>query len=161
MSVPLFNRHHYFVHSCVCVSKQFMRISLLFHLRTHLKHLHFSNSCACVSKHVYAFPSSSILIHIYCHLHKYALCPVLYLYSFFCFLSSFFTNLIDTYVTVPIDVRKTLLICPDSFPSASSFLTYLPPHVHLCLHPNIYTYLNTSFCPFYTNLLFPCVFSYM
>ena len=28
-------------------------------------HLHFSNSCVCVSKHVYAFPSSPILIHIY------------------------------------------------------------------------------------------------
>ena len=38
----------------------------LFHL-----HLHFSNSCVCVSKHIYAFPPSSALIHIYCHIHKY------------------------------------------------------------------------------------------
>jgi len=44
-------------------------------------HLHFFNSCVCVSKHVYTFPwaSSSILIHIYCHIHMYVLCPVLYL----------------------------------------------------------------------------------
>jgi len=122
-------------------------------------HLHFSNSCVCVSKHVYAFPSSSILIHIYCHIHKYDLCPVLYLSPSFCFLSFFSTDLIDTYVTVPIDVRITLLTCLDSFPSVSSFLTYLPTLVHLCLHPNIHTYFNASCCPFYTNLLFPYVVS--
>jgi len=38
----------------------------LFHL-----HLHFSNSCVCVPKHVYTFPSSSIFIHIYRHIHMY------------------------------------------------------------------------------------------
>jgi len=32
-------------------------------------HLPFSNSRACVSKHVYAFPSSSIFIHTYRHIH--------------------------------------------------------------------------------------------
>jgi len=43
-------------------------------------HLYFFNSCVCVSKHVYAFPSSFILIHIYCcHIHENDLCPVLYL----------------------------------------------------------------------------------
>ena len=113
-------------------------------------HLHSSNSCVCVSKHVYAFPSSSILIHIYCHILKYDLCPVLYLSPSFCFSSSFPINLIDTYVTVPIDVSITPLICLDSFPStsSSSFLTCLPPHVNLCLHPNIHTYFNTSSGPF-------------
>jgi len=45
---------------------------------------------------------------------------------------------------VSIDVRITLLICLDSFPSASSFLTYLLPHVHLCLHP---IYIHTSIHP--------------
>jgi len=131
---------------------------LFFHL-----HLHFSNSCVCVSKHVYAFPSSCIFIHIYFHIHKYVLCPVFYLSPSFCFLSSFSISLIDTYVTVPIDVRITPLICLDSFPStsSSSFLTSLPPHVNLCLHPNIHTYFNKSSCPFYSNLLFPYVFSYV
>jgi len=111
-------------------------------------HLHFSNSCVCVSKHVYAFPSSPILIHIYYHIHKYDLCPVIFLSPSFCFLSSFSINLIDTYVTVPIDESITPLICLNSFPSTSSFLTSLPPHVHLCLHPNIHTYFNTSSGPF-------------
>ena len=81
-------------------------------------------------------------------IHQYALCPVLYLSPSLCFLSSFSANFIDTYVTVPIDVRITPLICLDSFPSTSSFLTSLPPHVHLCLHPNIHTYFNTSSGPF-------------
>jgi len=40
-------------------------------------HLHLSNSSVCVSKHVYAFPSSSILIHIYYPIHRYVLCAVL------------------------------------------------------------------------------------
>jgi len=111
-------------------------------------HLHLSNSCVCVSKHVYAFPSSSILIHIYYHIHKYVLCPVLYFSPSFCFLSSFSINLIDTYVTVLVDVNITPLICLDSFPSTSSFLTSLPCLVHLCLHPNIHTCFNTSSGPF-------------
>jgi len=111
-------------------------------------HLHLSNSCVCVSKHVYAFPSSSILIHICYPIHKYVLCPVLHLSPSFCFLSSLSINLIDTYVTVLIDVNITPLICLDSFPSISSFLTSLPPHVHLYLHPNIHTYFNTSSSPF-------------
>jgi len=118
-----------------------LRICLkyIFHL-----HLHFSNSCVCVSKHVYAFPSSFILIHIYYHIHEYVLCPVLCLSSYFGFLSSFSINLIDTYITVHIDVSITPLICLDSFPSTSSFLTSLPPHVHLCLHPK---YIHISLHP--------------
>jgi len=110
---------------------------LLFHLQ-----LPFSNSCICVFKHVYAFPSSCILIHIYCHIYKYVLCPVLYLKPCLCFLSSSSTNLIDTYVTVPIDVRITPLIYLDSFASTSSFLTSLPPlvsciqmYIHISIHP--------------------------
>jgi len=63
------------------------------------------NSCVCVCQRVYPFPSSSIFIHTYSHLHMYALCSVLYVSPSFCFLSSVFINLIDTYVTVPIDVR--------------------------------------------------------
>jgi len=41
---------------------------LLFYL-----YLHFFNSCVpvCVYKHVYAFPSSSIFIHTYRHIHTY------------------------------------------------------------------------------------------
>jgi len=65
-----------------------------------------------------------------------------HLFGFFLF---FLQNLIDTYVTVPIDVRITLLICLDTFPSASSFLTHLRPHVyyfyiqiniHISIHPS-------------------------
>ena len=67
------------------------------------------NSCVCVFTHVYAFPSSSIFIHTYRHLHMYGVCSVLYVSPSFRFqvLSSVSTNLIDTYVTVPIDVRTT------------------------------------------------------
>ena len=45
----------------------------------------------------------------------YGLCFVLYFYPSFCFYSSVSTNFIDTYVTVPIDVRTTLLIYLSSF----------------------------------------------
>jgi len=93
-------------------------------------------------------PLSYTCIIIYYHIHKYVLCPVVYLSPSFCFLSSFSVNLIDTYVTVPIDVNITPLICLDSFPSTSSFFTSLPPHVHLWLHPNTRTYFNTSSGPF-------------
>ena len=46
--------------------------ALLFYL-----HVYYSNSCVCVSEPVYAFPSSSIFIHIYRHFHVYCLCYVL------------------------------------------------------------------------------------
>ena len=58
---------------------------------------------------VYAFPSSSIFVHIYRHFHVYCLCYVLYLYPCFCVLF-FFWNLIDTCVTVSINVIIPLLI---------------------------------------------------
>jgi len=65
------------------------------------------NSCMCVSTHVYAFPSCSIFIHTYRHLHMYGLCSVLYVSPSFRSLSSDSINLIDSYVTVPIDIRTT------------------------------------------------------
>ena len=77
--------------------------------------LKFLPGCVCVSKHVYAFLSSSIFIHTYRHIHMYGLCSVLYIYPPFCFLSFVSKNLIDTYVTVPIDVRTTLPIYLSSF----------------------------------------------
>jgi len=43
------------------------------------------NSCVCVSKHVYTFPSSSIFIHTYHHLHMNSLCSVLCVSPSFCF----------------------------------------------------------------------------
>jgi len=75
-------------------------------------HLPFSNSCVCVyiSENVYAIPSPSIFLHTYRHIHMYVLCSVLYSQPPFCFLFSFSTHLIDTYVTVPIDVRIILLL---------------------------------------------------
>jgi len=78
--------------------------------RLHLPFSNFLPGCVCVSKHTYAFPSSSIFIHTYRHIHMYGLCSALYSYPSLCFLSSASTNLIDTYVTVPVDVRTTLLI---------------------------------------------------
>ena len=70
----------------------------------------YSNSCACVYKEKYAFPWSLILVRIHRHFHMYSLCDVLYLYP--CFLCAFFfvRNLIDTCVTVSIDVFKFFFI---------------------------------------------------
>jgi len=43
-------------------------------------------------------------------------CVVFYIHKhFFCFLFPYSIHLIDTYVTLPLDVRITLLICLDSF----------------------------------------------
>jgi len=104
-----FNKH--LCHSAYwCTHNPAHMSILLFHL-----HLPFSNSCVCVSKHVYAFPSSSTFIHTYRHICMYGLCSVVHFYPSFCFLFSVSTNLIDTHVTVPIDVRTTLLICLSSF----------------------------------------------
>ena len=68
------------------------------------------NTCACVYKQSYAFPSSSILVHILSRFHMYWWCYALYLHP--CFLCAFFfvRNLIDTCVTVSIDVIINLLI---------------------------------------------------
>ena len=62
-----FNRH--LCHSAFwCTHNPAHMSRLLFHL-----HLLFSslNSCVCVSKQVYAFPSSSIFIHTYRHIHMH------------------------------------------------------------------------------------------
>ena len=68
-----FNRH--LCHGAYsCTYKHAHMPIFFFHMR-----LHFSNSCVRVSKHVYAFPSSSIFIHISRHIHLYGLCSVLYL----------------------------------------------------------------------------------
>ena len=105
-------------------------------------HLDFSNSCVRLSKHVYAFPSSSILIHTYCHIHSYILCPVLYLSPSFCFLSYFSTHLIDTYVTVSIDVRMALLTAhmPRLLPICI-FISHLPPTSRTLMFASKYTYI--------------------
>jgi len=66
------------------------------------------------------------------------------LITFFLFSFFFSINLIDTYVTVPIDVSITPLICLNSFPSKSSFRTSLPPHVHLFC---IQIYMHISMHP--------------
>jgi len=57
---------------------------LLFYLN-----IFYSNTCICVSKHIYAFPCSSIFVHMYRHFHMYCLFYVLHLYSCFCLHSSF------------------------------------------------------------------------
>ena len=50
-------------------------------------HVYCVTGCVCVSKHVYAVPSYSIFVHIYCHM--FFRFSVLYLYPSFCCLSSF------------------------------------------------------------------------
>jgi len=103
-----FNRH--LCHGAYWCTHNPARMSiLLFHL-----HLRFSNPCVCVCQRVYVFPSSSIFIHTNRHIHMYPYSYVWFVfYSIFrpmiCFLPSDSTNLIDTYVTVSIDVRSTLL----------------------------------------------------
>ena len=57
-----------------------------------------------------AFPSSSIFVHIYHHIHMYCLGYVLDLYLCFLCAFIFFRNLIDTCVTASIDVIIPLLI---------------------------------------------------
>jgi len=53
----------------------------------------------------------------------------------FCFLSHFSTDLIDTYVTVPIHVRIDLRICLNSF-SIYIFISLNPAYVYV----KMYTY---------------------
>ena len=76
-SFSLFFFYKFSRHLChgayLCTHNPTHMPKFLFHL-----HLHFSISCVCESKHVYAFPSSSIFIHIYRHIQMYVLCSVLY-----------------------------------------------------------------------------------
>jgi len=157
--------------------------------RNYTGRLHLLPSSPCLQVH--AFPSSSILIHIYCHIHMSALCSVLYLQPSFCFLFFFFYKFSrhlchGAYWCThnPAHMPRLLPICiflslipayvnlsmyTHNPAHRSIFLHYytythrdlLPPHVHLCLPPNIHTYVNTCFCPFYRNLFFPYVFSYV
>jgi len=65
---------------CSCYAYDPAHMSaLLFYL-----HDYYSNLCVFVIEPVYAFPSSSIFVHIFGHLHVYCLCYVLYLYPCFC-----------------------------------------------------------------------------
>ena len=97
---------------------------------TEMHFRHFSRESVCASKHVYAFPSSSIFIHTYLHIHMYVLSFDLYsqppiLLSFSCSI-----NLIDTYVTVLIHVLITLLI---SLFSVSFCISIFAIHTHVCV----------------------------
>jgi len=66
---------------------------------------------------------------------------------------SFLTNLLDNFVTVPIDVHITLLICLDSF-SNCIFISLIPAYVcrNLCTHfppiPYSYTFIAVFICMF-------------
>ena len=108
---------------------QYILLPLLYEPLVPLSFLLCVNSCVCVSKNVYTFPSSSIFIHTYRHIHMYDLCSVLFLSFFlsilitiFFFLSSVSKIFIDTYVPVPIHVRTTCLYAYPLFLSVSSFV---------------------------------------
>ena len=124
---------------------------LLFHLP-----LPFSNSCICVSKHVYVFPSSSIFIYIYRHIAIFMcmFCVLFYVYNYlFCFLSCCSTNLIDTYVTVPIDVPITLLI---SLSSASFCISIFVIHAYVCV--DLYTHFPPLPYSYKFIAIFICIY---
>jgi len=77
---------------------------------------------------------------------------VLSSYPSLCFLSSFSTNIIDPYVTVPIDVSITLPICLSSFPICI-FDSLISANV--CLNMYKHTLANMStllYCCAYTHL---------
>jgi len=105
------------VHSCLPPHIHTYLNTLLYEPLVPLRFLLRVNPCVCASKHVCAFPSSSIFVHTYRHLHMYGLCSVLCLSPSF-FFSSVFTNSTDTYVTV----RTTCSYAYPLFPSVSSFL---------------------------------------
>jgi len=115
-------------------------------------HLHFSNSCVCASKQICAFPSSSIFIHTYLHFHMYVLSSVLYSQAPFLFSFPFSTNLIDTYVTVPIHVLITLLI---SLSSVSFCISIFVIHTYACVN------LHMHFPPFSYPYTFIAILIYM
>jgi len=96
----LFLRIHYMsLTRCSCYTHDPAHMSILLFYR----HVYNSNSCVCVSKHVYAFPSSAILLHIYRHLHMYSWF-MFYTYTHVFVVFFFFRNFIDTCVTLSIDV---------------------------------------------------------
>jgi len=112
-------------------------------------HFHFANSYVCVSKHFYAVPSSPALINIYRHMNTFGLYSVLY------FLSAFFENLIETYVTVPIDTLITLLIslssaffCIYNFQfirmCASTCIRIFPSSIFIYIYRHIHMYISSD-----------------
>ena len=72
-------------------------------------HVDYSNGCVCVLKHSYAFPSSSIFLHIIA-LFICTLCVMFYIYTHLVVYFFFFRNLIDTRVTVSIHVLIPLFL---------------------------------------------------
>ena len=90
-------------------------------------------------------------------------CVLFYTYNlFFGFLFSFSTNLIDTYVTVPIDVRINLRICLNSS-SICIFLSLIPPSVYLKMYTHfpplpflvMYRHVHMHMC-FDYSVMTPC-----
>jgi len=81
-------------------------------------------------------------------------CVVGAAYFVFCsiFITPFSTNLIDTYVTVPIDVRTTLPTCLSSF-SICIFVSQIPAYAYV----NMYTHF--PFLPYSYTLIaiFICI----
>jgi len=88
----------------------------------------------------------------------------------FCFLSPFSTNLIDTYVTVLVDVRTNLRICLNSF-SIHIFISLLPTYVYMNMYmhfpPLLYSYIlfaifKCMFCSLNMYIHFPpLLYSYI
>jgi len=74
-------------------------------------HVYYSDSCVCASKQAYAFPFSSIFVHISRHIHTCCFGILFYIYTFFMFSFFFFRNTLDTSLTVSIDV-----ISPSKYP---------------------------------------------
>jgi len=109
-------------------------------------HFHFANSYVCVSKHFYAVPSSPALINIYRHMNTFGLYSVLY------FLSAFFENLIETYVTVPIDTLITLLISL----SSAFFCIYNFQFIRMCASTCIRIFPSSIFI--YIYRIFICIY---
>ena len=98
------------------------------------------------------FPSSSISVRIYSYVHVYVFCNGLYLWPISCFVSSFPTNLIDTYDTVCLDALITLLI---SLSSASSCISISVIHTCACVN------LCTHFPPFPFSCTFIAICIYI
>jgi len=83
----------------------------------------------------------------------HVLCSVLYPQLPFCFLSSFYTNSIDTHVTVPIDVLIALLMfLPSPFFCISIWVIHAYVYVYFLPLPHSYTTIAISICIYVTIL---------
>jgi len=77
-----------------------------------------------------------LYLSLYLYCASCVFCVLFYIHiTTFCFLSSFSTNLIDTYVTVPIDVHITLLMRLSSTSFCISICV-----IHACVYVNLYTH---------------------